>query len=151
MANRRFEMYEYRQVLVRMRLGDTDRALARAGLMGRHKAAELRAVAAAEGWLHKDSPLPDEATLAARVRRPATTKSSTTSAVEPYREEVLGLWESGIQGTTIHDYLVRRHRFEASYSRCAGSSRRTPSATRGLDDARLRARRGPRSTSGAGR
>jgi len=116
MANRRFEMYEYRQVLVRMRLGDTDRALARAGLMGRHKAAELRAVAAAEGWLTKDSPLPDEATLAARVRRPATTRSSTTSAVEPYREEVLGLWERGIQGTTIHDYLVRRHRFGASYS-----------------------------------
>jgi hypothetical protein len=39
MANRRFEMYQYRQVLTRMRLGDTDRAIARAGLMGRPKAA----------------------------------------------------------------------------------------------------------------
>ena len=34
MANRRFEMFEYRQVLTRMRLGDTDRAIARVGLMG---------------------------------------------------------------------------------------------------------------------
>ena len=34
MANRRFEMFEVRQVLTRMRLGDTDRAIARAGLMG---------------------------------------------------------------------------------------------------------------------
>jgi len=115
MGNRRFEMYEYRQVLVRMRLGDTDRALARAGLMGRRKAAELRSVAAAEGWLAKDSPLPDEATLAERLRRPSP-RSSTTSAVEPYREEVLRLWSQKIQGTTIHDFLVRRHGFEGSYS-----------------------------------
>ena len=34
MSNRRFEMFEYRQVLTRMRLGDTDRAIARVGLMG---------------------------------------------------------------------------------------------------------------------
>ena len=38
MANRRFEMYQYRQVLTRMRLGDSDRAIARGGLMGREKA-----------------------------------------------------------------------------------------------------------------
>ena len=38
MANRRFEMYEYRQVLTRMRLGDSDRAIARSGLKGRQKA-----------------------------------------------------------------------------------------------------------------
>ena len=42
MANRRFEMFEYRQVLTRVRLGDTDRAIARAGLMGRRKTAQLR-------------------------------------------------------------------------------------------------------------
>ena len=37
MSNRRFEMYEYRAVLVRMRQGDSDRAIARSGLMGRSK------------------------------------------------------------------------------------------------------------------
>jgi hypothetical protein len=37
MANRRFELFEYRQVLVRMRQGDSDRDIARAGLMGRKK------------------------------------------------------------------------------------------------------------------
>ena len=36
-------MFQYRQVLARMRLGDTDRAIARAGLMGRRKLAQLRA------------------------------------------------------------------------------------------------------------
>jgi hypothetical protein len=35
MSKRRFEMYQYRQILVRMRQGDSDRDIARSGLMGR--------------------------------------------------------------------------------------------------------------------
>lgn len=34
MSNRRFEMYQYRQALVRMRQGDSDRVIAQSGLMG---------------------------------------------------------------------------------------------------------------------
>ncbi len=37
MANRRFEMYQYRQISTRMRLGESDRAIARSGLMGGQK------------------------------------------------------------------------------------------------------------------
>ena len=44
MANRRFEMYQYRHILFRMRSGDSDRDLARDGLVGRRKAGELRIV-----------------------------------------------------------------------------------------------------------
>jgi hypothetical protein len=51
-------MYEYRQVIYRMRLGESDRNIAKAGLMGRRKAAELRQVAKQRGWLDK-GPLPD--------------------------------------------------------------------------------------------
>ncbi len=53
MSNRRFEMYEYRQVIFRMRLGESDRAIAKAGLMDRAKAAELRKFAREHGWLQK--------------------------------------------------------------------------------------------------
>ena len=60
MANWRFEMLEYRQVLIRMRLGDTDRAIARAGLIGRRKAAALRRVAEAAGWRDAAIPLPED-------------------------------------------------------------------------------------------
>jgi hypothetical protein len=45
MANRRFEMFHYRQILTHMRSGQSDRQIARAGLMGRPKAAALRVVA----------------------------------------------------------------------------------------------------------
>lgn len=115
MANRRFEMYEYRQVLVRMRLGDTDRAIARAGLMGRRKAGEVRQLAAGRGWLDPSSPLPDDTTLAELLGQRAP-KSSTTSLLEPYREQVSSWFAQGIQGTTIHSALVRRHGFTGSYS-----------------------------------
>ncbi len=46
MANRRFEMHQYRNIIVRMRLGESDRALAKAGLIGRRKAKKVRRIAA---------------------------------------------------------------------------------------------------------
>ena len=42
-------MFQYRQVLVRLRAGDTVREIARSGLMGRDKLGELRVVAVAQG------------------------------------------------------------------------------------------------------
>jgi hypothetical protein len=67
MANRRFEMYQYRQVIHRMRMGETDRAIARTKLMGRLKCAQVRAVAEQNGWL-ADTPLPDDQLLAAMFK-----------------------------------------------------------------------------------
>ncbi|WP_416053461.1 hypothetical protein [Burkholderia contaminans] len=64
MANRRFELFEYRQVLVRMRQGDSDRDIARGGLMGRKKLTTVRREAEARSWLDPVQPLPDDATIA---------------------------------------------------------------------------------------
>jgi hypothetical protein len=58
MANRRFEMYEIRHVITRMRLGESDREKERAGLMGRRKAGQLRAIAVDQGWLDPSRSLP---------------------------------------------------------------------------------------------
>jgi hypothetical protein len=49
MANTRFEMHQFRHVLSRMRLGETDRQIAKARLVGRKKASELRGVFARGG------------------------------------------------------------------------------------------------------
>ena len=113
--NRRFEMYEYRQVLVRMRQGDTDRAIARSGLMGRAKAGEVRRVASAAGWLEVGQALPEDGVLAEGLRR-RSAGSSTTSSLEPFREQLEAWHGRGLQGTTIHAALVRRHGFSGSYS-----------------------------------
>ena len=45
MTKRRFEMYQYRQTLVRMRQGDSDRDIARSKAMGRKKIAQFAAPA----------------------------------------------------------------------------------------------------------
>lgn len=106
MANKRFEMYEYRNILVRMRQGESDRALAKAGLIGRPKAKALRAVASAQGWLDPATPLSDDPVLAEVLARPKTA-AQTSSCVAPYRSIVEGWLEQEIQCRAIHQGLVR--------------------------------------------
>ncbi len=115
MGNRRFEMYEYRHVLVRMRAGDSDRELARAGLMGRRKSGEFRRLVTELGWLKPSRPLPEVATLAAQAV-PKRPKQSSTSLVEPHAEMVRQWASQGVDGTTIHQALVRKFDFPGSYS-----------------------------------
>jgi transposase len=108
-------MFEYRQILVRLRQGDTDRDIARAGLMGRRKTAAVRKLAQARGWLDPDGPLPDDATLAAALAAPPT-RSSNVSTLEPHRARIKHWWADGVQGTTIHAALKRNHGYTGSYS-----------------------------------
>ena len=77
-------MFQYRQVLVRLRQGDSDRDIARARLMGRPKVAAFRALAAQQGWLAPEAALPDDAAISAAVGQ-ARRARSTISTVEPYR------------------------------------------------------------------
>ena len=63
-------MYQYRQIIQRLRLGETDRAIARAERVGRVKVASLRAVASERGWLDCTGPLPDDAAVSAGLSAP---------------------------------------------------------------------------------
>ena len=114
MSNRRFEMFEYRQVIYRMRLGESDRVIAKAGLMGRKKAARLRGIAQERGWL-EEGPLPDDATLA-QVFQIYQGPHPQVSLVQPYEQQITCWHQEGIDGTTIHQALVRNHNFSGSYS-----------------------------------
>lgn len=115
MANRRFEMHEYRNILVRMRLGESDRDIARARLMGRRKAAAVRRTALRAGWLDLNQPLPDDATLA-EVFSQRAPKTSSSSLVLPHADEVRSWWEQGISGVVIHQALQRKYGFAGHYS-----------------------------------
>jgi hypothetical protein len=117
MSNRRFEMFNYRQVLVRMRQGDSDRQIARSKTMGRRKIAHVREVAAERGWLTPAVPLPDDAVLAAGFERPPQAlPASCVSNLEPWRERITQWHSQGIQGTTIHAALARDHGYTGSLS-----------------------------------
>lgn len=106
-------MFQYRQVLVRLRAGDSERDIARSGLMGREKAAKVRMVAAERGWLAPAVELPDDATLASALGAPRL-PSSCTSSAEPWRELVAQWLAAGVQGKAIHAALCRQHGFAGS-------------------------------------
>jgi transposase len=115
MSKRRFEMYQYRQVLVRMRQGDADRDIERSGLMGRKKLSRLRKTAQGHGWLLPDRALPEDAELAA-VFKSRPLPASCISSLADQRERI-GQWaQAGVAGTAIHAALVRNHGYAGSYS-----------------------------------
>jgi transposase len=115
MSRRRFEMFQYRQVIVRLRQGDTDREIARSRLMGRRKVTALRHLATGRGWLSPDAPLPDDETIAASLS-PAKRAISTISTAEPFREQVERWVAQGVGGIAIHAALKREHGYVGSYS-----------------------------------
>lgn len=115
MGRRRFGMHHYRQVLLRLRQGDTDRQIARARLMGRPKAAAFRALAQAQGWLDPAAPPPEDAAIAAAVGQ-ARRARSTVSSVEPFRQLVERWHAEGVGGVAIHAALCRLHGYRGSYS-----------------------------------
>lgn len=114
MANRRFAVHEIRHILARMRLGESDREIAKARLMGRDKAAKLRRLAKEHGWLDKASPLPDNEIIGGIVRKGPPVQCAQ-SLVLPYAKQVLAWHQQGIQATTIHEALVRTHGFTGGY------------------------------------
>ena len=117
MSNRRFEMYIIRQILVRMRQGDTDRDIARSKLMGRKKLGALRRQAALQGWLDPQQPLPDDAGLTAlQQHRTQAVPAQCVSSLKPFEEQIARWAAEGIQGTAIHAALVRNHGYTGSYS-----------------------------------
>lgn len=108
-------MFQYRQVLVRLRQGDSDRDIARSRLMGRPKVAAFRALAIAQGWLAPEAALPDDATIAALIGQ-ARRARSTVSTVEPHRAQVERWAAQGVGGVAIHAALCRDHGYRGSYS-----------------------------------
>ncbi|MCW8090698.1 hypothetical protein [Alteromonas sp. ASW11-130] len=51
MTNRRIEMHHYRDILVRMRFGQSSRQLAKQRIIGRCKAQQIKDIAETNGWL----------------------------------------------------------------------------------------------------
>jgi hypothetical protein len=104
MARRRFEMHQYRQALLRMRQGESDREIAAAELMGRRKAAQWRGLASARGWLDVQQPLPDDETIAKALGGPRRA-STTISALESRRDQLIAWVEQGVSAAGIHEGL----------------------------------------------
>ena len=108
-------MHHYRQALLRMRQGDSDRDLAAARVMGRPKAAQWRRLATERGWLDVSLPLPDDEAIAAALGSPRKART-TISTLEAHRGRIAAWVEQSVSGTAIHAALKRQHGWAGSYS-----------------------------------
>ena len=108
MGRRRIEMFQYRQVLVRLRRGESDREIARGKSMGRRKLAALREVAQREGWLDPATPLPEDAAIAMALGAPRRA-ATTISSLEAHRAPITDWVSQGVSGVAIHAALKRNH------------------------------------------
>jgi transposase len=114
-------MYEIRQIIQRLRLGETDRSIAKGQRVGRRTVARIRAMAGTQNWLTAASPMPDDGMIAAHYKAPDTAPavdaaktSPNTSTVEPYRTDVLAWHQQGISVTAMRQALVRQYGFAGS-------------------------------------
>ncbi|MBP6801556.1 MAG: IS21 family transposase [Zoogloea sp.] len=108
-------MHHYRQALMRMRQGDSDRDIAKSSLMCRANAASLRTLAQTQGWLDPAGVLPDDATIAAALATPKRA-STTVSSLEPLRDAIAAWHTQGVSGVVILAALKREHGYTGSYS-----------------------------------
>ncbi|MBP8184154.1 MAG: transposase, partial [Rhodoferax sp.] len=115
MARRRFEMFQYRQALVRMRLGDSDRQIAAARIMGRRTAARLRELGTEHHWLDVSGPMPADEAIAAALGQPKRA-STTVSSLAAQRERIQGWAGQGVSGVAIFAALQREQGWSGSYS-----------------------------------
>ena len=129
-------MYQYRQVIHRMRQGQSDRDLAKTKLMGRLKCARVRAIAKDKGWLD-DAPLPDDAQLAKLFAVSKKSNPTQVSLTQPHEARIKKWIEQGIQATTVYQALVEQFGFTGSYSSVRRKVRKirakTPKASCVLD------------------
>lgn len=109
-------MYQYRQVLVRMRQGESDRQIGASQLMGRRAAGQLRKQASDRGWLDAAHSLPPDEQLVVVLRPPKLAHAREQSSLHPYREVIAQWWSERIDGTTIYAALQRNHNYAGSYS-----------------------------------
>lgn len=112
MANRKIEMQDYRKALLGLRQGDSARALARRGVLGRNQVQILRAAAEVHGWLDPDGEMPTDPVLAEVLGRPGR---GSKSKVQPYAGQIEGWLEAGCSAVVMHQQLKRDWGFTGSY------------------------------------
>jgi len=116
MSNRRFEMYDYRQIIHRIRMGQTDREIARTKIIGRVKCGQIRAIAQSQGWLASESPLPDDVALSEVFTKKTPSNPTHQSKCHSHEAQIKTWLSDGICLTTIQRALKEKFEFAGSYS-----------------------------------
>jgi transposase len=108
-------MNNVRELIHRLRAGESQRRIAKDLRLSRSTVSKYRQWAEAQGYLDKNRPVPDDATLAAALGTPPQAPRAESS-VEPYRELVQKLLDQGVEMMAIWQLLQDEHHYPGSYS-----------------------------------
>ncbi|MEW6232722.1 MAG: IS21 family transposase [Chloroflexota bacterium] len=111
----RLHMNYLRDVIHRLRAGDSGRRIARDLGLSRDTVHKYRLLAEQYGFLAADHPLPEDAILA-QMLGPAPRPPQMVSTVEPYRATVQKLLDQGVEMTAIYARLREDYGYTGGYS-----------------------------------
>ena len=83
-------MYKCHQPLMRLRQGDSEREIARSGLMGQAKAVRFHTLA--QSWIEPSRPLPPDTEIAPRATPPASALTGLPLLVECWLGQASPMW-----------------------------------------------------------
>jgi len=128
----RLHMNCIREVIRRLRAGESERRIARDLRISRLTVHKYRTLAADHDWLTAEQPMPDDATLVAALG-PQPRPPRIASSVEPYRELVAQWLDQRVELMAIWQRLCEDHGYTGSYASvrrfAAGLRPPTPRAT----------------------
>jgi transposase len=107
-------MYQYRQIIFRLRQGDSIRGIAQAKLADRKKIRQIHAVSVQQGWLNIQRDLPTDEELLTFFKLQKSVPQSILTA--PYKAQIEQWVKQGIQASTMHAALQRQYGFSGSYN-----------------------------------
>jgi transposase len=111
----RLHMNYLRDIIHRLRAGDSQRRIARDLKISRTTVSKYRDWAAAQGYLQPDRAMPDDLTLAAALGDPLPLPRQASSA-EPYREIIQRLLDQGVEMAAIWQRLKDNYGYTGGYS-----------------------------------
>lgn len=106
-------MFEVRQIIQRLRMGESIRQVAFAQRVGRATVKAIQVVALAQRWLDPLVAIPDDVVLAPFFNAPRKAPQNTSS-VEAFRDEILQWHTQGINTVTMRRALHEKHGFHGS-------------------------------------
>ena len=116
MAGRRINVLDIRELVRRLRLGESDREVAQGVGVNRRTVIKYRKLAQTEGWLDRpEVPGPEEIGVRLDALAPAPVPVAPSSA-EAHRETILALRKKGVEVQAILQILRDRHGYPGSYS-----------------------------------
>jgi transposase len=115
MSGRRADMLDIREILRRVRLGESDRAIVKALGVSRKTVRKYRRWAAQAGLPAGELPSSEQLRALLQTSLPEARPPQAPSSVEPYRALVVRWREQGLECQAIWQRLSRDHGFSGGY------------------------------------